>query len=175
MINIGMITVIIMALIIFSNPQPSATFQVTPSSLYIQTYPNYVFDIVVSGDNYYSYTVATNTNIIITFPSQYPSLSMTTYSCSLTASPITLSSITCTMAYNTMTILGVFSSDYVIGPSAFDSFQIVVNSVGNPIYAQTLTTNFQGSIIYDTNQTLQFNTNNPIVIQPGILSKIYSI
>jgi hypothetical protein len=117
---------------------PTISFSVTPSSFGIQDVATYTFKISIFGDGVTNLTIPVGSNIIINLPSPYPSAAAISNNCLILSWPIASGSITCTLAYNVITISNGFTNAYQIYPDTNDQLNFVVNTITNPTYAQQI-------------------------------------
>ena len=156
---------------------PFGNLQVELVSYTIQDTSNYVFTLDFNGDATASYTIPVGSDLVITFPSQYPLLPATVHTCAIISWPTAYSTITCSLTYQTLTIQNAFTSAVVIGMFSSLTMKWIVNDIKNPNYAQT-TSQFRGVIKF--NSTAVFNSFGPstglgITITPGSLTATMSV
>ncbi len=131
-----LIAIIIQLFQISSLPYTSLTM--TLSSYEIEASANYKFKIDLEGDMIDSFVIPSGTQIIVTFPSAYPSTSITNNNCSILSWPAAATGISCTYGYNILTISNGFTNAISMLPTDLISFEFVVYSITNPSYSQTI-------------------------------------
>ena len=108
------------------------------SSYEIEASATYKFKIDLEGDFIDNFVIPQGTQIIVTFPSAYPSTALTNNNCSILSWPAAATGITCTYGYNILTISNGFNAAISMLSTDILSFEFVVYSIINPSYSQTV-------------------------------------
>ena len=150
---------------------PISDLQVTPTTYIIQEPADYTFLLTFNGDGFNNYTVPVGSSLIVYFPQEYPLLPAQNHVCAIVTWPTSYSPITCSLAYQTLTITNAFTTSLVIDRFASLTLKWIVHGVQNPTYAQT-TTAFSGVFQFNNSDVFGSfapNTGLGITITPGNL------
>lgn len=118
-----------------------------------------------------TYLIPIGSDVAIYFPSEYPLLPANAHTCSIISWPTAFSAITCSLAYQTLTIKNAFTAAITIGLYDTYTFKWIVNAIDNPVYSQT-TSYFSGKFIYNNSAVFsEFSPSNylGLTITPGSL------
>jgi len=110
----------------------------TLSSYEIEASASYKFKIDIEGDMTDNFVIPQGSQIIITFPSAYPSTAPTNNNCSILSWPAAATGIVCSYGYNILTISNGFNAAINMLATDIISFEFVVYSITNPSYSQTI-------------------------------------
>lgn len=108
------------------------------SSYEIEASATYKFKIDLEGDMTDDFVIPQGTQIIITFPSAFPSTTLANNNCSILSWPAAATGIVCTYGYNILTISNGFNAAINMLATDTISFEFVVYSITNPSYSQTV-------------------------------------
>lgn len=169
-----LISINLLLLQIFAVPFTSMTMIL--SSYEIEASASYKFKIDLEGDMIDNFVIPQGAQIIVTFPSAYPSTTLANNNCSIISWPAAATGISCTYGYNILTISNGFSSDISMLATDIISFEFVVYSITNPSYSQTVpSSSILGKLRSNFVEILSIDAATSITIESGALGKLLEI
>ena len=151
--------ILTLLLVCYALSQPIIDMQTIATTYIVQDTANYTFTLGISGDFVSNYTVPSGSDFIIHFPQEYPLLPANNHVCAIISWPTAYGNITCSLAYQTLTISNAFSTPLVIEATTLSmTIKVIVHGVENPTYAQTSSA-FSGA--FQFNNSLLFPAFGP--------------
>jgi hypothetical protein len=159
-------------LVFLSEAQPTTVFTITPTTTVVQEITTYSFNLTMTGNLTTRFVIPAGSNIIINFPSAYPSAPTIAADCTLLPSwPVANGPVQCSLTYNSLTITNAFLTDYA--PAVNDQLLFVVYPITNPGFVQTINRPpISGVISYNFTSLFSFMPITSISIQSGALGTI---